>query len=134
MTPISSGVSMLRMKPSSTPEVLDLWPERLGRAPDHQPALGAGALDTHRVGRDQHIAGATRHCGLACAIGLVGRIGSHTARRDIGHGEAVVAPRRGEVGRNLERTLDLARALVVDALGFEQGAGTTAERQRQREQ
>ena len=50
------------------------------------------------------------------------------------YGEAVVALRRGQVGRDLERTLDLAGALVVDPFGFEQRSRTTAERERECEQ
>src|SRR5205814_1674084 len=107
------------------PEGLHQRPELLGNLVlHHQPALGAGALDVHPLDLRQHrrVAGAR----LLLALGLVA---GERCRglAGLGHDEAGIARRRGEIGWHLE-VRQRARRLVVDLAVEEAGAAAGKQR------
>src|SRR6267378_3931552 len=109
------------------PEVLHQRPELLGNLVlHHQPALGAGALDVHPLDLRQHrrVAGAR----LLLALDLVARKRGR-GFAGLGHDEAGIARRRGEIGRYFE-VRQRARRLVVDLAVEEAGAAAGKQRYR----
>src|SRR6185503_14144739 len=110
------------------PEILDHRPELLRRIVDDQPALGAGALDAQLVELRQH-RGRPR-IALVAPLRLVAREG-RAAPAGLGNDVAVVARRRGEIGRHFERRQRDGR-LVVDLAGQRFFGDAASEKQRRR--
>ena len=111
------------------PEILDDGPDLLGRLGHDQPALAAGSIDSHFVDFRQYRRGSGPR--RAAALGVVGRESRRTTRAPFRDLIALLASRRGQIRRDLERR-EFLLGLVIDLCGIEQRAAAS-ERKRCRD-